>query len=871
MQGDETLPAPPARPSAFAVGSQIAGRYRIVRSLGVGGVGEVFEVEDLIVGSRVALKVLRADRTTSTMIDRLRRELALARKITHRNVCRIHDLGEHDGRVFLTMELLEGETLADRIRRGPMPLDLVRTIVEQLVAGLAAAHAASVVHRDFKSSNVIVVGNEPRVVVTDFGLARSDVAGEHTDLTGDTTMLGTAAYMAPEQVEGRPATTASDIYALGVVMFECVTGTVPFRGDTPLATASARLTESAPSARARRPELPPAWEATIARCLEREPHERFARVEDVALALRGRVRGRRRLAFATAALALTGAVGGVIGYALNSSRSEQRAGSDTTKRVDGRGPRQLHKLTARSGIVHSARFAADGKTVVYTAAWNGEPTAIYTTQPGVATSRQLLANAELAAVSRSGELAVLVKPRRVFELLVGTLARTHLQGGSPREIATDVLAADFAPDGELVIARYDNPGSTNQSKSRIRIEWPIGKPVLDMPSLGAVALRVAPDGQHVAVLTRKKGRATVLVVDRSRRVIEVPADESSTLGGLAWQPDGTEIWTVSTSEEGSSCVDAHRLDNTKRRIYCGTGQLTIHDVTADERALITSTTEHGAIRVQMPDETHERELKWHDDSRLYDITPDGRRLLLGGATGAIYMHEAAADEPVLVTTGLLSFISPDGKWLVTSRGPDGQRRHFLVPVGAGQERELTAPGVNRMGIANMGWAADSAHVYTHCNTATETDTCVFDLDGHGRILLHNIRPSQTRPLSPDGRWMFATDGSTSFGLAALDGSEVRPLPDSDAIRSIGHGGYGDTIGWARDGRGVFAWRDTSQPAAAIEIDRIDLTTGVATPWKRLAPEDKTGEVWFTRALVLGDGDGYAYSFVRALSDLYLLD
>jgi serine/threonine protein kinase len=281
---DDTLSAATKPPSGLVPGVVAGGRYRIVRTIGSGGMGEVFEAEDTVVGGRVALKALRADRASSpNAIERLRREIALARKVTHPNVCRTHDLGDHEGRVFLTMELLEGETLATRIARGRLAIEDARAIADQLIAGLGAAHAAGVVHRDFKSANVVMVGK--RAVVTDFGLARSEVSDE-ANLTGDAAMLGTAAYMAPEQVQARPATAASDIYALGVVLFEMTTGVLPFRGDSPIATASLRLTTDPPRAASLRPDLPPAWDAAIARCLERHPGDRFASAERVAAAMR---------------------------------------------------------------------------------------------------------------------------------------------------------------------------------------------------------------------------------------------------------------------------------------------------------------------------------------------------------------------------------------------------------------------------------------------------------------------------------------------------------------------------------------------------------------------------------------------------------
>jgi tetratricopeptide (TPR) repeat protein len=280
---------------ALGPGMFVGGRYRVVRFIARGGMGEVYEAFDEELRVAVALKV--ATKTTGRALDRFKREVTLARRVTHKNVCRLFEIGFHpvggETVPYCTMELLEGETLSARLERGPLPLADARTIVEQITAGLQAAHDVGVIHRDFKSNNILLVkdgdGRE-RAVISDFGLARAEVSvdGDGSALTADQSLVGTPAYMAPEQVECKPATTATDIYALGIVMFELVTGELPFRAETPMATAVLRLTQPPPSARARRPELPVGWDLAIRRCLELAPANRFARAGEVALALDNR-------------------------------------------------------------------------------------------------------------------------------------------------------------------------------------------------------------------------------------------------------------------------------------------------------------------------------------------------------------------------------------------------------------------------------------------------------------------------------------------------------------------------------------------------------------------------------------------------------
>jgi tetratricopeptide (TPR) repeat protein len=274
---DPTLTAPGAQrraPVRFREGDLIAGRYRIVRFIAQGGMGEVYEAEDVTLGERIALKTVSVERSGDPRADEyFRRELLLARKVTHSNVCRLFDVGVHDQTRFLTMELLAGETLAARIRRRPLEPAEALPIVQQMTAALAAAHAVGIVHRDFKSHNVILVGN--RAVVTDFGLARA-AAGEEQALQQSDSgrLVGTPHYMAPEQVEGSAVGPPADVYALGVVLFEMMTGTLPFEGDTAMATAVRRLTTPPPSPRQFSPKLDARWEKVILACLAREPQSR---------------------------------------------------------------------------------------------------------------------------------------------------------------------------------------------------------------------------------------------------------------------------------------------------------------------------------------------------------------------------------------------------------------------------------------------------------------------------------------------------------------------------------------------------------------------------------------------------------------------
>jgi tRNA A-37 threonylcarbamoyl transferase component Bud32 len=323
-------------------GARLAERYRIVRLIARGGMGEVYEAEDLALGIRIALKVIRADRGEQAALrERFRREIQLARTITHPNVCRVFDLGQHDAGdeplTFLTMELLAGETLAERLaREGPLSAAEVKALVPQLLQALGAAHAAGVVHRDFKSGNIILTLTEGglRAVVTDFGLAKSFAAAP--DETG-ISIVGTPAYMAPEQLHGGAITPAVDIYAFGVVLFELLGGRRPFAPAT--ADRSWRET-SPPSAEPTRlpPSLESRWGPIIRKCLQPMPGDRFGSVEEISRALTTR---RRRWALVLAGtLVSAGSVAAVLARPASVAPGRSTRGGSTAAVVSpGAGPR----------------------------------------------------------------------------------------------------------------------------------------------------------------------------------------------------------------------------------------------------------------------------------------------------------------------------------------------------------------------------------------------------------------------------------------------------------------------------------------------------------------------------------------------------
>jgi serine/threonine-protein kinase len=293
VTSDDTVVEPPTQPASAgpaaalpAPGTLFAGRYDIRTTLGRGGMGVVYLAHDRQLDEDVAVKVLRTDvlKDDPGLLERFKMEIKLARRITHRNVLRTHDFGETDGTPYISMEYLEGVTLKDLLRnKGALPLGVGLRVAKQACQGLEAAHHGGVVHRDIKPQNMLILPETGELKIMDFGISRvSEMKGGAAGgLTTTGMVMGTPDYMPPEQAQGKTADFRSDIYSLGVVLFEIFTGRLPFPGDSAMEVAIAHVQKAPPSPRAIHSAVPAELEAVILRCLEKNPDRRYARVEDL--------------------------------------------------------------------------------------------------------------------------------------------------------------------------------------------------------------------------------------------------------------------------------------------------------------------------------------------------------------------------------------------------------------------------------------------------------------------------------------------------------------------------------------------------------------------------------------------------------------
>ncbi|HSM12869.1 MAG TPA: serine/threonine-protein kinase, partial [Thermoanaerobaculia bacterium] len=360
--------------------------FKITAKLGEGGMGEVYRAEDTQLGREVAIKVLpEAFSSDADRLARFEREARAIAALSHPNILAVYDFGSQDGSTFVVTELLDGETLRDRLADGPLPSRKAAELGRQIAQGLAAAHDKGIVHRDLKPENLFVT-REGRVKILDFGLATAPGEGgsgerpldteaaTRTSLTAPGTVMGTVGYMSPEQVRAEPTDHRSDIFSLGSVLYEMVTGVAPFRRETKAETMTAILKEEPAEPAELGADVPPALATIILRCMEKRPDERFHSAHDLAFSLQalsdsvapsGAVAGLRTAAKPRRRLGLPTAAGLLVLGLLAGWGVSQLAGS----RPSSSQPPTFTSLSSRRGTVINARFAPGEESALYSAAW----------------------------------------------------------------------------------------------------------------------------------------------------------------------------------------------------------------------------------------------------------------------------------------------------------------------------------------------------------------------------------------------------------------------------------------------------------------------------------------------------------------------
>jgi Tol biopolymer transport system component len=849
------------------------GPYRLLSLIGEGGMGAVYLAErsDAEFRRHVAIKVLREGLASRDAIARFRDERQILADLDHPGIVRLIDGGTSDGMPYLVMEKVDGVSITHHAER--LSIRERIALVRPACAALAYAHGRNVVHRDIKPSNILVT-SDGAVKLVDFGIAKLLDATEREARTKTGAALLTPEYASPEQACGDPVTPATDVYSLGAVIYDLLTGRPPvqLRGG-PLAIVKAICEEEPPLPSTVAPGITRELDHIVMKAMSKEPAHRYASIEDLDRDLErflddrpisasppSWLRFARRRAvkwkFGLAALVLAAGVATVAIFRTHDAVTA---------------PRDMQRLTQQLGTISAARFAHDG-SIYYAARWGGGPRSIYRMtldEP----AREVVRDADLLAISPRGDLATLrdVKLAGVgagFAMTrTGRLVRTDAQGQTQRELATDVISADWSGD-ELAITRFIPGRSTNGNGSRGVVEWPIGSVVYEMPNTDLAFVRVSPDGTRIAVLEGGALRRQIVVIDRAKHVTKVGTMHD--ISGLAWSDDG-ELLVADATNQGDRCVHAVALDGTRRLVQCSTGTLTLLDIDRSGRVLVSSTRGDGRILLKAPGSTEEREVQSQTTDVLYDVTPDGKRIVFGTGSldGPLYVRDVDGP-PKRIGTGRGVAISPDGAWVASD---DLAHHHHLTPTGPGREIEqMPPPGVKMVLGFLGGWSPDGKVLYSGCVISEkEHATCTFTPDGRSALVIRGKRPASSvrmRSISPDGRWILANDNQHPLELVAVDGSSAHPLPDTSGTRNLGHEGFGDVVGWSADGKSVFVI-GTGRPSKRLDVDLLNLETGEETPWKTLGPED-AGIIDYTGIIVFAGGEGYAYSYTRQLSDLYLI-
>ncbi len=845
------------------------GPYELIAPLGVGGMSEVHRARDTRLGREVAIKIL--DFEASRHAERLRlfeQEARAAGAIAHPAIVTVHDVGREGEISYVVLELVEGETLQRRLSRGRLPQRKALEIAIQIGHGLAAAHARGILHNDLKPANVILT-HDGRVKILDFGLAGlrgetgvalSADAGEGETLTQ--ALFGTPGYIAPERIHSSPPDTRSDVFSLGAVLYEMLAGRRAFDGETAAATLRATAERDPPEIE---PSLALPLERVLRRALEKDPGQRFQSASDLAFALEALAavtgapillesrplrRWPRRAAYASLA-ALLVATGIAAGSLLQPRREP------TFKRI-----------TYRYGGVASARFAPGGRTLVYSAAWDGAPRlSLFSARTDTRGSTELAGpGGDLAAISSTGELAVF--PDRPYPaphdrwLSPGIrLSRVPMTGGALRDVLSDVVGVDWSPkepqDLTALAVVRDRDGVR-------RLEFPIGHVLYQVP-YGLATPRFSPRGDKIALVEGGLAGESIVVVDLQgrRRVLAQGLTHSSP--SVAWSPDGGEVWFGAEKLEDGPRYGSWRpalravsLSGRERVLLRLPDFLSLQDVAADGSVLITVGTMRAEIVGKTPGASVERNFSWHEGSSYMQLSRDGRQLLFFEAAElATYLRPTDGGPAVRLCEGLASGLSPDGWWVARTGMDHYTGRLTLVPTHAGEPRVVKIPKIAAWALA---WFSDSRRFVISGN----------EQDAKLRAWVVDTRGGEPRPITPEGIgcWLVSPDGRLAACarpegegfLYPIDGGEPRPIPSfqpGDHLRQ-----------WSADGRYLYVSERYARPA---RLYRLDLRTGKRVLWRELAPANLAGMVGSIDPTVTPDGSTWAYSVLRYLNDLYLVE
>jgi len=883
------------------------GPYEVLSELGSGGMGTVYLAQDVRLGRKIALKLLPPHFTYDK--DRLRRfqqEARAASALNHPNILTVHEIEQRADLHYIATEFVDGMTLRQHMTNMRMTLNEVLNIAVQVASALHAAHTAGIAHRDIKPENVMI-RSDGYVKVLDFGLAKlTEVDGVQaaTPETNPGIVMGTPRYMSPEQARGLDVDARTDIFSLGIVIYEMVTGRVPFEGETTSDIIAALIRDEPEPMSVRVPELPPDVDRVVKTALAKDPDQRYQTIaafssdlqllkDDLQLDAKPvrtnsdgsrvsvpddpRTAASRR--FRTTdpkAYEHTGPVSPdrtrwampvvlgvlllVVAVVVIVSFSRRRAA------LSAKVPQDSHQITNRDGFISGARFRPNGKGIVFSAGFEGRPLELFFADDvqGSATRPAGIQSAAIKSVSSSGKIAVLLN----FELnwsdgWQGTLAMLPAEGGKPEIVMEGVDEAAFAPDGNR-FAIVRTVGGEQQ------LEYPVGQ-VLYKSSGWMSFPRFSPKGDKIAFFEHPIGDngGSINIFDLSSQKTYVISREWTSLRGLAWNAKTNEIWFGGSRVGRLQTINAVSLSGELRMNLYQLEKLhtRIEDISEDGRLLVLQGINHSTMTVlgeKAPSEPIDAQFPW---TTSVDLSDDGKNLLYynWGFEGsdlsdvkAVYLRKLDGS-PIRLGPGKALALSRDGKWALAVQTNNYPKLVLLSTSGAAP-RTLPNKGIKEYLYASF--FPDGRQILftgVEARDGAEIRSYVQDVDtGEMRTLTDEW--TEALLVSPDGKNVITRPPDLTYYLQPLAGGEPT------AIQGLESGEV--PIQWSDDSQDIYVKGDGE---FATKIYRVNLASGKRTFWKDIDPANKIGLVGLDvnpgGIMITPDGKVCVYTFWTLIQQL----